>query len=83
EVGGPSAPAELLEKGSLGGPEVPHLVSPAPVVVDSSCFEISRPSSTPTMCMDLDPSELDNDVGPVLCEVTDGAFLQVHRVVIK
>ncbi|MCI48705.1 hypothetical protein A2U01_0069948, partial [Trifolium medium] len=58
----------------------PHLVSPSPVVEDSSCFEISRPYSTPTMCMDLDPSELDDDVGPMVCEVTSRAraLLRVH-----
>ncbi|MCI19023.1 hypothetical protein A2U01_0040178, partial [Trifolium medium] len=61
------------DAGSFGGPEVPYLVSPSPVVEDSSCFEISRPSSTPTMCRDLDPSELDDDVGPVVCEVTPRA----------
>ncbi|MCH88104.1 hypothetical protein A2U01_0008985 [Trifolium medium] len=86
KVGGPSVPGEALEEtfqraatdageGSIGGPEVLHLVSPSLSSEDSSCFKIPPPSTTPSMCVDLVSSKSDDDFGPEEYEVVSRARL--------
>jgi hypothetical protein len=92
EVGDPPAPVAVLEEtsqlavaaagdGSIGGPDVPHLVSPSLSSEDSSCVEIPPPSptlttssTTPTMCVILISSDSYVDSGPEEYEV------RLHRV---
>ncbi|WJX29986.1 hypothetical protein P8452_18573 [Trifolium repens] len=89
--GTPTTPVAVLEEtlemaaaaageGSIGGPEVPHLVSPSLSLEDSSCVQILPPSptlttssTTPTMCVILISSDSDMDSGPEEYEVTSRA----------